>query len=78
MVTDFRITVPPTLVDRLTSGVVPPTAALKSVAEVESATNAKPPSTVPVNVIAPLPVERVASAASVVAPATLNAALVVV
>ena len=38
VVTDLRLTVPDVLVERLTSGLLPPTAALKSVAAVELAT----------------------------------------
>ena len=77
MVTDCRLTVPPALVVRLVRLVTPPTAAPKSVAPVELTVRFLAPFTVPEKVMTPVPVDTVASVLRVVAPATLNALLVV-
>ena len=77
VVTDCRLTVPPALVVRLVRLVTPPTAAPKSVAPVELTVRFLAPFTVPEKVMTPVPVDTVASVLRVVAPATLNALLVV-
>ena len=77
VVTDWRLTVPPASVVRLVSLVTPPTVPPKVVAPVELALRFLAPFTVLEKVMAPEPVDTVASLVSVVAPATLNALLVV-
>ena len=62
----------------LTSAVVAPTAALKVPVPVVLRASALAPSTVPVNVMAPLPVPTVRSLFSVVVPAKVTALSVVV
>jgi len=64
----FRRVVPAASVTRLTSGVVKPTMPPNVVSPAALTTSAWPPSTVPVKVAAPEPVETVVSAVSAVVP----------
>ena len=70
------VVVPAESVVRLTSGVVPPTAAENRVVPAALAISRKPPSTVPEKVVWPLPVETPVSAFRSVVPKVATALLV--
>ena len=68
MIVPLRLVVPAASVTRLTRGVVKPTSPPKVVVPAALTTRAEPPSIAPLNVAAPVPVDTVVSAVSVVVP----------